>query len=247
LDTKAIPTILGALTSFNIARDLSSGDVELWYRAGTNLGFREATASAQHTKALLNQNAMMVWDSLSASPDESSISSRMLPVTDGVNDLIQILNNQANIPAIACDDVFVLGPVRINGTLVDGVTSLQIQNNVTLDTKIYSGDRAPCYIGVKRVEPVITIQTDNAEEFGAFPEGGINLDGVLGLEMFLRKTQKQDFFVPDGSTEHIRIRHLNGIAMASDLSGDTASTTIEVHLEKTSTGFYLIDTASAIV
>lgn len=236
--TKELDVLFGAILAqttpaihpLGLVRSVDEGTVDLWYRAGTKFGFRDAVASASHIKCRMVQNAMLYWDTLNADPSIATVSANLVAsfAAQGT-DLMQVVKDQASLPDAACDDLYALSKVTVNGTELAGVQSVQWNNNVQVASRISAGETGPGYIGIDRTEPVVTVTTDDATELADSMEGG---DVLTSIVVYLQRKSRTNFYTALANTDHISLTAVGGTKVVPSISGGPASVDLVCHIEQ---------------
>lgn len=151
------------------------------------------------------------------------------------------------------DDLFGLGPVSINGQTITGVMNISVNFGIQEYVERSDGDIHNKSVSVIAIQPVITITTMDptvrAKVMGGSPSpfnGTLCLNGSSGLSLYFRK-RSCDGYVPNGTSEHVRLQALNGVVAADSTAGTPRMTTFTVYPRATSsTAEITVNTASAI-
>lgn len=134
----------------------------------------------------------------------------------------------------APDQLFGAGPVKINGTALEGVQSISIDFGHRLVIVGGSSCPYPEFIAVDERRPVITVRSTHVD----FPtESGMGLyvtQGATDSLTYLRKFSQGGIRVADGTAEHISFAIDDGLVTIREAAanqGDGSGGMIEVVLE----------------
>lgn len=158
------------------------------------------------------------------------------------------------MPSItAADQLFTTGPVKINGTALEGIQDLTIDFGLRLVASGGSGCPFPEFIAIDKRQPVITAISTHVD----FPtESGMALhvaQGSTDSVAYLRKIAQNGaggvVRVADATTEHISFTMDDGIVTIRETRAATGEAAIEVVLEPSydgSNAILVVSTAAAI-
>lgn len=227
-----LKSLLDLATDYGVAKSFDTGNVDLEYKAGKNLGVRTPNATAAHIRARGTQNVMLVWESLTAKQGQiAEARCRLVYVQNPQTGLDPMVFTNSLALAQASDilHLFTLGPVKINGTWFYSVEEVSWNNNIVYEEEVSDGDGFLTYCGVKRYSPVLTITARKVDSMGTFGTKGTALSA---LSCFLRKKFKSGINVPDATAEHIGFTATSGtIKSIACKSSDKTMSTVEIHLQ----------------
>jgi hypothetical protein len=221
--SRQLKSILDTCTAKGLARDLSAGIVDLWYKAGKAMEIREDPTTAVHAVARLTTSAMLYWSSLRvATGSVAEISARLVTARRGVSDPMVWLGAQ-QLPALSgCQRIFGMGPVRMNGVLLEGVSGWTLNTNPVLEPVRSDGAKTNTYQGIRSFHPVVTLNSNNLDEITNSSFGG---DEFATLELFLQRMTTTNMFDLAGNTTHIKITLVGGLRTVPGVTGQVASLT----------------------
>lgn len=221
--SRQIKTIIDVCTSKYLARDLSAGTVDLWYKAGKAMDIREDPTTAVHAVARLVTSAMLHWSSLRVSTGSvAEISARLVTAQRGLSDSMVWLGAQQLPTLSGCNRIFGMGPVRLNGNLLNGVTGWTLNTNPVLEPIRSDGAKTNTYQGIRSFHPVVMLNSNNLDEITASSFGG---DEFATLELFLQRLTTTNMFDLPGNSTHIKITLVGGLKTVPGVSGQVASLT----------------------
>ncbi len=153
---------------------------------------------------------------------------------DGVNDPFVPAGGVALPGSVAVDEILRAGPVRVNGTAIPGVQSIEVSSGVQLRREGGDGEEFPTAVIVESIEPVVTIQTLTPVNWLTLGLRGVALNGATGLEFFGRAIGSEAPFA-NAVASHLKGTALYGSVDPVDTSGDgTASVTDTLRVTCTS-------------
>lgn len=251
--TTAIKTILDACSAgdgVSIA-SFEATNCDLCFRRADAFGSREAI-NAGNALIVRADTAALVWNSIEAGEDEATIECEVHPTYDGTNLPLIGLGSQNIAAHQNVGDVFALGPCKVNGNFLDGVTRWQLAQNLELIKKFGSGNAYPTFVALKSTAPVLTVDTPDLDQW-VTTHMGLQCTALIA---FLRKLNP-DVIGPiaEASAFNISLTATDnpcGMILPGSSSGgidDAASVSMEVHLRRsvaTTTHPLTVDTTAAI-
>lgn len=124
----------------------------------------------------------------------------------------------STLPAItAADQMFVNGPISVNGTAVEGVKSTRVDFGFQLVVEHGSGEAYPTFVGIRKRQPRITFRTTDVTLLaaGAF----VAAQGATDSVVYLRKMAQNGTRVPDATAEHIKFSIDDGMIYKTTVGG----------------------------
>lgn len=237
---------------YNIARDLSGADVYTQYKAGENRNARlpddNGGAGGNHLFARMQENAMICIESITARMGGlAEIRARLIAVYDPVagNDpLVWTADNDITVVSDVAH-LFTLGPLKLNGSWVDGIQEVELNNNIEYEEVASGGDAFTTYVGIKRYRPVLTARTRDASVLSDYGTRGTALSA---MSWFLRKKLLSNINILDATVENILFAATTGTIKAREASGAdvVAEVSVDLRMSAQNTAAYSVDTTSAI-
>lgn len=248
--TSQVKAILDACTDYNIAKDYSAlGNVDVELKSGVNLGVRTGDAALSHIRARGTSNTGLFWESFTARQGQIvELRCRLVHIfvaASGVDPLV-FTNSLALTNTSAIAYLFTLGPVKLNGTLLNEVEEVTWNNNIQYEEVTSDGDGFLTYCGIRKTAPTITIKTKDARAMSTYGTRGTEGTAVW---VYLRKKLQSAINVADATAEHIKfIGEAGTIKPMNVQAGDNASLELMVHLKATAqnTSPFTVSTLSAI-
>lgn len=226
----------------------STGTVSAYYRKGKNRGFREARADLVHDRFDLTNNAFFYWTQITAEQGQNSRAEMQFILkaltNDGDNPLVHV-GSAALVGTETLVSLFGLGRIKLNGSFIDSVKRLTIDNGFDADQDEGSDGYAyAMYSDIENWAPVVTVESNDLSLMDTY-ETPVAVSAFLG---YLRKLTKNGLPVADATAEHIKFTGAAGTAVATESQGGRAAVTLQIALDKPddSTAPFTINTASAI-
>jgi len=160
-----IKTILADLTN-QIAKAISS-DFHVWFQKMAEGGLR--SAGLTHTKGTIVEG-MLFPVSLSLADGQPAAMSCQIVLTsaDGSASPLTLTGSQALVAAAGAAEGWTLGAVTLNGSTLEGVSSVTINFGINPLTLGASGLVYPTFTGVGKMAPTISITAEGIDEFLAW-------------------------------------------------------------------------------
>lgn len=118
----------------------------------------------------------------------------------------------ATLPALAgVSELFTMGPIKIGGTLYEGMQSYEIDFGLKVVTKIGTGNYYPQLVYIEERMPKVTIKTNDSSLLNALTVTGTSI-GAGATKLFLRSFSPNGIRVADGSAAHISLTMTAGNA-----------------------------------
>lgn len=246
IDTPDVEGVFGLCTSAGVYlfKSCTTCDVKLFFRQGTNAGVVYAENSSNHVVMTASSNALLFWDSIKAAQGKQATISTQTHLTDnGVNAPLTRTPSQTISSSPVVSDLFTLGPIYLNGSLLGSVTSMSWANNVQVDKVAANGDAAPSFVCIRKFRPVITIETNDVHSVAGYTVTGTAL---TDLKVYLRCRTRAGTNYADASTEHAKLTATKGTYKVTRTQGQQAGSTIEIHLERPSAGANVFTTYTGV-
>jgi hypothetical protein len=233
--------------NYNISRDLSAGNVDIEFKAGSLLNVRTADATLQHVRARMTENTMFTIESISARQGSlAEAQCRLSPYYNSVSgaDPLVFANTVALTIESAIAHLFTLGPIKLNGSFIEGVEEATLDNQVQYEIVHDGGFGFPAYVAIKTYSPRIRFLCRDSRVMNTFGTRGTALSA---LSMYFRKKLESGHEVPDATEEHIKITSATGTIKARELGDNSAAeVTIDLKQSAQNTAAYVVDTTAAI-
>lgn len=254
-NTSQIKAILDACIAGNyeIARDIgSTADVYVQYKAGRNLGARmpddNGGAGGSHLFGRMQENAMLAWESLTARQgglvELRCRIGAIYKASTGNDPLVFTSDNDITVVSDVAH-LFTLGPIKLNGSFVEGITEASLENNIVYEEESSAGDNFLTYLGIKTYRPVLRFRTRNAAVLTTYGPRGTAL---TALSFFLRKKLLSGINIADATAENIGFTGETGTIKAREIQGGdaVAEVTVDLRMSAQNTPAFAINTATAI-
>jgi hypothetical protein len=229
LDTTEIARILAAvpvLTGLGIAAGRTYTGAEIYYEGKEDMGGRVGNLlSFKHVVS----KAMLVTRTITVEQrGEARASMTMLALsTDGSTSPMTDVDLVTAPNPIFATEKFTLGPVLINGVRVNGVVGVTIDFGLEIVASMEAGETFPKFATINRLEPRITLRTNDVSLLTSFPLTGTNL--ATGAIVYLRKFQQSSIVYPDNQAQHVSFALPNsqGIANRGTTTGTGAADVVQ--------------------
>jgi hypothetical protein len=234
-------TVAGA---YGVVRDLSLHNVDLWYRQGLNLGMLVDAVNTNHLQLRGQANAMMAVESIGADQGQlATARARLAFVLNASTGLDPLVPTGALAlgGAVANSSLFTLGPVKVNGTALDGVEYAGVDFNLEYEEHASAGDGFLTYVGVARYRPVISIRARATDLLATFTTRGAVLSS---LSMYLRQKLVSGINIADNVAAHIKLTASAGTIKAHRASG--GKSLVELTIEPYQTAMDVAPVAIAV-
>lgn len=206
------------LVNFDQGFSKCVGASDLHYKALTDHGIASTTG-----ERIRMMQGMLYWETISASHNgDATIVCRIVPTYDGTNAPL-VSTSQTVAGSSTAAEHFGMGPVVLNGSVIDGVIDVTIASNARIlkkGTASEPWDRA-CYL--VELSPVITIRTHDHDRWtthGMTPTE-ITASGSVGsgLEVYFRMKDENGVNVSAVSTVHPYVQMEGGLLYVDGSSG----------------------------
>jgi hypothetical protein len=234
--------------------DQSAGNVDLFYRKVTNLGTREADATAAHTRMRMAK-AFLYTKSLNARHQgEATAEAEVIPIFDGTNVPIVAAGSVALGGTSSAVEFFGLGPISINGIALPGDIDLTIDFGIELIRIGSASEAYDSFVAIRAINPIITIRSLTIESWASYGIVGAALSST-GFVGYLRKLNADvsggTAYVSDATAQHIKLSAANGFVAVNNSSGganNEVGTELKIYPRSTTATAspMSIDTASTI-
>lgn len=233
---------------YNCSRDLSgSGNVDLEYKAGDNLNAREADANLLHIRARMQANAMVTVESITARQGglaQANIRVSCVYKSATGADPLVFANTVALSVVSDVSHLFTLGPIKLNGSFIEGVEEWTLDNQIQYEVVHDSGFGFPTYCGIRSYSPKLTFRARDTRIMNTFGTRGTALSA---LSVWNRKKLMSGFEVADATEEHIKYTATVGTIKARSVGDNAAAeVTVDLRMADQDTPAYAIDTTAAI-
>lgn len=248
--TRQLKDIFDTVDEYDISKELSAGDLDLFYAAGKPNAWREDASTTEHIRGRWSTKSMLYWNTLRVQqgvPAEiDCMIASAIPAAGG--NPVVFTDHVALEGTASCKPTYMLGPYYVDGQKMIDNLDLVITNNLTPMPISSGGSTAPVYLGLGHAVPTLAISTNQLDQLAAAPYGG-SQDWATSLKFFLQKRSKSGMLVPPGTAEHIKISISAGLKLVGSINQmNPARTTVMYHLHEASAGNQLIsiDTESTI-
>lgn len=208
---------LVTVTSGGPCAALSGGNIDLYFRRITPQSRRDAVASTTgyRMRATLGH---LYWTRFSARQGDQAGATadvRIALCSDGTNAILTPAGSQAMSGTPSFAERFILGPWKINGTLVPGVQEVTIESGAQQIIESDSGGVDPNFVAQASWAPVVTLRTPSMANWTA--QGiGVTSHAVIGYFRQLGATGA----TADGSSVHLLGTTLSAVIQIEESNTD---------------------------
>lgn len=154
--------------------------------------------------------------------------------TDGVTAPLVGTGAATMAAPTALDQLFTLGPVKINGTAVGGIQSMTLDFGITPHVVMADGEPYPTFVGIESIRPTIQFSTVHANQALAASLGQFVAQGATDSVVYLRRVAKNGIRVADATLQHVSFSIDDGLI--------TLGATNSTNRQPTSQGFTITPT-----
>lgn len=175
--------------------------------------------SSSHHRQRMNEG-MIVPRTLQASQGRgpATLSFDIITTYDGTNAPIAYGTSVSLPHTPSIDELYKLGKATINGTELDGITSVTIDFGLQLTVQQASGDIYPTYVAIARRSPKIELRTLEVPSLSTFGLNG-TAQGSTDSVVYLRKVSENGTEVASGTAEHITFTLDDGMVTCGAFGG----------------------------
>lgn len=211
-----------------LGADLSAANTDLFYQDAPNKGSRSAVASLLHQRFRLAK-AMLYWTQITAQDgQEAQISARLKPIWDGTNVPLVAAGTLAITGTPIGAERYTLGPVKIDGTTLTGITQVQVESGIQLDEATSDGELYDSFCGIEQTAPSILLTGNTIEWWNTY---GLLAAIATGVTVYFRQKNSTgnwpDVNVP---SKHISITGAAGSVAPDRTNGIKSQTTLRITL-----------------
>lgn len=127
------------------------------------------------------------------------------PIYDGTNAPLGFTDSVALPHTPSIDELFTLGPSKINGTEVDGVQGRTINFGLTVGKVGASSDIYPTFVAIERREPTIDVRTLTVPSLSTYGLTGTTQSSSDSLFYLTKMAEGGGGRVANGTSEHISV------------------------------------------
>ena len=158
--------------------------------------------TSKHVKMIVNEGIAVPRTLTVDNNGVATLSYDVVCTYDGTNVPILVTKEQSLAGDPTVDQLHTVGPVKINGTTIEGIQSINIDFGISLIILGGDGEGHVTYVAVQKIQPTITFVTLDLEVLESLKLGG-TAQGETDSVVFLRKIDQNGLRVADGTAEHI--------------------------------------------
>lgn len=203
-DLKALLDQAG-LEGMKIDQDGTHPGVVLYAQKYKEGGTREAISSAVHLSWTI-ANGILVPRTLELSHQRAAqISAEVIARKAGaVAPVVFSATDQLPAASPSVDVEWTLGPVKLNAVTIDGVESVGVDFGIDVAAEGSDSDTYPTFTGIRRIQPVITLQGVHADQLSTLTVDGAFYSATQ-VVLYARKLSEGGTFVADGTAQHVKL------------------------------------------
>ncbi len=219
-----------------------------YFQKGAAGGTRAGATS--HFKQTVG-NGIIVPRQINAGQDApATISYELIPIsTDGAATPIAFATGQSLAGSPSVSEIFYCGKVMINNTQLEGIQNITVDFGIQLEVIAADGHVFPTYVGIRLIQPSITIRTLDVLALNTFGISGV-AQGASDSIVYLRKGLSGGARTADATAEHISFTIDEGRISVTNVGGSHGPPSMsDVRISPVYDGTYLplvISTATAI-
>jgi hypothetical protein len=226
-----------------------TADTDIYEKLATATG--NAARNASSHKRYRISDCFIFWSRVMLPHNgEGTIDISIIPVYDGSNEPIVPAGSTALVTTQASGNHFGAGPTAWNGTTLNGIQSIEIATNPDLIQEGGESEIWDTFVGIRTIEPVVTLQFRDATSLTGIGLDGTVLNGSTGLTLYGRHMTGVGRSA-NGSSAHIKLVGANGTILPQEISTQDSDPTmhsarVELVAASDSTDPMTISTAQAI-
>lgn len=222
-DTQQVATILGQCGLFGA--DVSP--LTLYYQKVSNLSGRDADDELVHSQIDAADCRMYINNITAGNRTSASAKGRVVPVSDGTNaPLIRTGSVAVTDAAPTTAENFVLGPISLNGTAIEGCNGLDVNlapKEMELSDESFN---YTTFAANETITPVISFTTTSPSAPSLHK--AILASGNKFKAHLIRKKKNEERYAANES-QHIKFEVVSGIILVQAVSGSPREYRVEVH------------------
>lgn len=202
-DTTEIARFLAAvpvLTGLAINTGNTYTGAEIYYEGKQDMGGRVGNLlSFKHvvTKSMLVGRTISVEQG-----GEARLSATLMALSsDGTTAPMSSVDLVTAPNPVYATEKYTIGPVVVNGVGINSVVGVTIDFGLEIVASMEAGQPYPKFVTINRLEPRITIRTNDVSQLTSLPFTGTNL--TSGATVYLRKFQTSSIVYADNQAQHI--------------------------------------------
>lgn len=208
----------------------------------------ERAPGSVHLQMLAKEGILLPRTLQAAQEGVASLSLDAVLTYDGTNLPILVSNTEALVGSPSISELFTLGPVKINGTLLESVQSSAVEFGLQERLQAGDGDVWPTWAGVHSRNPRLRIRTTDAEALSTLGLTGAAISSSVQV-WFRKMDEGVGGRVADVTAEHVLFTISEGRAVVREVAAtqdQPAMSEVEVVLRKGAGAIMTVSTGSAI-
>lgn len=225
-----LAAVLNAIGASGTA--VGASGITLYSRSKAQGGTNVAAGTGTHVSYLIN-NGIMVPRRISARSNGNAsidveVTARQQTTTAPVT-YSAAATLPGNTPGVS--EVWTVGPVEINGTVLSGIQSIDLDFGVSILAERGDSDVYPTFVTVRSIRPTLRVRTNHIDAISTVTDGTNTLapDGSFLSEnvvVYFRQRAQGGTFTADGTAQHVKVS--TGLARVEYQSIDGDPKTIDI-------------------
>lgn len=212
-----------------------AGPVDLLYRKVNNLSGRVAAATEEHSRLRATEALMYLMSISAGNRGEASARGRIVPVYDGTNATLIRTGSLAITDTPTTAEAFVLGPISVNTTKLQGCDGLEVNLNPKPWEFSDESDSSTTFAAINTIAPVISFTTTDVTAL-SYNKTAISSSNKFRAHLIRRKKNEERYL--DNESQHIRFEAVSGIILVQAISGlSPKQFRVEIHCSGTDGSF----------
>lgn len=213
-----------AITLFGLLGG-DAGTTILQLQKSANKGNRVAHATSEHVFYTINSALGYGMTIAASNRQQATFQGRLVLLKSGSNaPFIYSGSNAITDTPPTGSESFVLGPISIAGTIIEGTNDMNLALNPTIEEPEDDFQSAPVFACVLNIAPILTFTTTDPSIWSSH-ETAISGNGVK--VNLLRKSANSDVY-SDASTEHILLTAASGRIVCESVGGSKSLTRVRI-------------------
>jgi len=221
--TSKLATALDAIGLNGVSFEKATGvtALDLFFQAYAQGGIRGGAGT--NLKLTMNKGILIPRTLTADQSGPGGLELEAIPTWDGTNDIVSIAKDQDLVGSPDVDEIFLAGPVSLNGTSLDSVISINVDFGITLRGPIFSeGAVWAKFVAVETTQPRITITTLDLEAIHTLGISGSAQSATDSL-IYLVRAKEGGTREANGESKHIKLAVGEGLIFVDREAGSQGS------------------------
>lgn len=218
-----------------------------WFQKIAQGGTR--VTGSNHVKMTIAEGLLLPRQISASLNSPATLSLEAIATYDGTNDPVVVATAQALTGSPSVTEMFVAGPVKINGVTLDGIQEITVTTGIKEILQFGDGEVWPSFAAIMTVQPEITVKTLDAVSISTFGLVGAK-QGATASKVYLKKIDEGGTRVADATAQHISFTVEQGRISVAEVGGSHDDVSVsEIKITPTYDGTndpIVLSTATAI-